>query len=201
MTSDVAISALLAEHPVIDGHNDLLWEARRQAAYDFTRLDVGTGGTPTHTDLPRMRAGGMGAQFWSVYVPCRLTGDDAVSATLEQVDAARHLTGSYADQLAWATTADEVEAAWGSGRMASLMGARWRTRRGGSRPSAARAWRGSRTSTAYTPNDPDRRVAAYDMPASVGGGIRQGMRLDRCRMPPPKPQLMSYAATRQRAHP
>jgi len=123
MTSELDLSALLADHPVIDGHNDLLWEARAQVAYDFTRLDVGTGGTPTHTDLPRMRAGGMGAQFWSVYVPCRLTGDDAVSATLEQVDAARHLTSSYADQLAWATTADEVEAAWASGRMASLTGA------------------------------------------------------------------------------
>jgi membrane dipeptidase len=117
------VHQLLAEHPVIDGHNDLLWEARAQVAYDFTRLDVGTGGTPTHTDLPRMRAGGMGAQFWSVYVPCLLSGDDAVSATLEQVDAARHLTESYADQLAWATTADEVEQAWATGRMASLMGA------------------------------------------------------------------------------
>ncbi|MCF6378376.1 dipeptidase [Nocardioides KLBMP 9356] len=123
MTSDLDISALLADHPVIDGHNDLLWEAREQVHYDFTRLDVGTGGTPTHTDLPRMRAGGVGAQFWSVYVPTRLAGDDAVSATLEQVDAARHLTGSYDDQLAWATTADEVEAAWASGRIASLMGA------------------------------------------------------------------------------
>ena len=117
------LTALLAAHPVIDGHNDLLWEARAQVAYDFTRLDVGAGGTPTHTDLPRMRAGGMGAQFWSVYVPTRLTGDDAVSATLEQVDAARLLTGTYADQLAWATTADEVEQAWAAGRMASLMGA------------------------------------------------------------------------------
>jgi membrane dipeptidase len=106
------VSALLAQHPVIDGHNDLLWEARERAAYDFTRLDVGAGGTPTHTDLPRMRAGGLGAQFWSVYVPCRLTGDDAVSATLEQVDAAHLLTSTYADQLAWATTADEVEQAW-----------------------------------------------------------------------------------------
>ena len=65
----------------------------------------------------------MGAQFWSVYVQTRLTGDDAVSATLEQVDAARLLTDTYADQLAWATTADEVEQAWASGRMASLMGA------------------------------------------------------------------------------
>ena len=65
----------------------------------------------------------MGAQFWSVYVPTRLTGDDAVSATLEQVDAARLLTRTYADQLAWATTADEVEQAWATGRMASLVGA------------------------------------------------------------------------------
>ena len=117
------VSALLAAHPVIDGHNDLLWTARTATAYDFTRLDVGAGGTPTHTDLPRMRAGGMGAQFWSVYVQTRLSGDDAVSATLEQVDAARLLTDTYADQLAWATTADEVEQAWAAGRMASLMGA------------------------------------------------------------------------------
>jgi membrane dipeptidase len=117
------VTRLLAAHPVIDGHNDLLWEARAQVGYDFARLDVGAGGTPTHTDLPRMRAGGMGAQFWSVYVPCRLTGDDAVSATLEQVDAARLLTRTYADQLAWATTADDVERSWAGGRIASLMGA------------------------------------------------------------------------------
>ena len=123
MQPDVDVSRLLAAHPVIDGHNDLLWTARVAAAYDFARLDIGAGGTPTHTDLPRMRAGGMGAQFWSVYVPCRLTGDDAVSATLEQIDAARLMTTTYADQLAWATTADEVEQAWAGGRMASLMGA------------------------------------------------------------------------------
>lgn len=123
MDSQPDVRELLAAHPVIDGHNDLLWTARVLTAYDFDRLDVGAGGTPTHTDLPRMRTGGVGAQFWSVYVPCRLTGDDAVSATLEQVDAARLLTTTYADQLAWATTADEVEQAWAAGRMASLMGA------------------------------------------------------------------------------
>ena len=117
------VRSLLTRHPVIDGHNDLLWTARDATSYDFDRLDVGAGGTRTHTDLPRMRAGGVGAQFWSVYVPTRLTGDDAVSATLEQVDAARLLTDRYADQLAWATTADEVEQAWAAGRMASLVGA------------------------------------------------------------------------------
>ena len=65
----------------------------------------------------------MGAQFWSVYVPARFTGDHAVSATLEQVDAAYALTERYADQLVLARTADEVEAAWAGGRIASLMGA------------------------------------------------------------------------------
>lgn len=117
------VTALLADHPVVDGHNDLLWTARVESGYDFEALDVGAGGTPTHTDLPRLRAGGVGAQFWSVYVPSMLTGDDAVSATLEQVDAAYALTTRYADRLVMARTAEEVEAAWAGGRIASLMGA------------------------------------------------------------------------------
>ena len=70
-----------------------------------------------------MRAGGMGAQFWSVYVPTPADGRRRGQRTLEQVDAARLLTSTYADQLAWATTADEVEQAWAGGRIASLMGA------------------------------------------------------------------------------
>lgn len=117
------VRALLADHPVIDGHNDLLWEAREQAGYDFDRLDIGAGDTPTHTDLPRLVEGGVGAQFWSVYVPSRLPGADAVTATLEQVDACHRMVERYADRLALATTADGVEAAWRSGRIASLLGA------------------------------------------------------------------------------
>lgn len=117
------VAGLLADHPIVDGHNDLLWAARDLVAYDFDRLDVGAGGTPTHTDLPRLRAGGVGAQFWSVYVPTGLAGGRAVTATLEQVDAAHLLTQRYAERLAMAHTADDVEAAWASGRIASLMGA------------------------------------------------------------------------------
>ena len=117
------VAAVLRDHPVVDGHNDLLWEARLRVGYDFDRLDVGAGGTPTHTDLPRLRTGGVGAQFWSVFVPASLRGDDAVSATLEQVDAGHQLVARYADQLAFARTADEVEAAWAGGRIASLLGA------------------------------------------------------------------------------
>jgi len=117
------IGPLLARQPVIDGHNDLLWEARKQVGYDFDRLDVGAGGTPTHTDLPRLVKGGVGGQFWSVYVPTSLAGEAAVTATLEQVDGVHRMVERYADRLALATTADEVEAAWRDGRIASLLGA------------------------------------------------------------------------------
>lgn len=116
------LDALLAEHPVIDGHNDLLWEARQRVGYDFDRLDV-AGDCPTHTDLPRLRRGGVGGQFWSVFVPASLAGDDAVSATLEQVDAGHQLVARYAGELAFARTPEEVERAWGSGRIASMLGA------------------------------------------------------------------------------
>ena len=108
---------------MIDGHNDLLWEAREQAAYDFARLDVGAGGTATHTDLPRMRAGGMGAQFWSVYVPTRLTGTTR-SAPPSSRSTPRACSPS-GTPTSWRgrPTADEVEEAWAADRIASLAGA------------------------------------------------------------------------------
>ncbi len=117
-----AIEALLADHPVIDGHNDLLWTMRDLNDYDFAAYDVGERQTQTHTDLPRMRDGGVGAQFWSVFVPCR-EGERSVTSTLEQVDATYAMIERYADRLALATTADEVEKAWSDGRIACLMGA------------------------------------------------------------------------------
>ncbi len=121
------VTALLREHGVVDGHNDLLWAAREKVAYDFDRLELTDTATcqrlGTHTDLPRLRAGGVGAQFWSVFVPATLTGDAAVTATLEQIDGGHAMIRRYADQLAPATTVEDVESAWASGRIASLMGA------------------------------------------------------------------------------
>jgi membrane dipeptidase len=115
--------ALLRRHPLVDGHNDLPWAARVLSGYDFEALDVGARLTTTQTDLPRLAAGGVGAQFWSVFVPSTLQGDSAVTATLEQVDAVHRMIGTYADRLALARTADEVERATASGRLASLLGA------------------------------------------------------------------------------
>lgn len=117
------IAALLETHPVWDGHNDLPWEARKQFAYDLDRLDLSSDVATTHTDLARMRRGGMGAQFWSVYVDAKWAGEKAVTATLEQVDFVRTMTSRYAGELALAVTAADVRAARESGRIASLMGA------------------------------------------------------------------------------
>ncbi|MDH6545406.1 dipeptidase [Streptomyces lavendulae] len=115
---------LLAEHPVVDGHNDLPWALRNQVRYDLDRRDIGADQSAyLHTDIPRLRAGGVGAQFWSVYVRSDFAGDEAVSATLEQIDAVGQLIDRYPDTLVRALTADDMEAARERGRIASLMGA------------------------------------------------------------------------------
>ncbi|MFD7320897.1 dipeptidase [Streptomyces sp. NPDC059875] len=115
---------LLGSAPVVDGHNDLPWALRKHAAYDLDRLDIAADQTGAlHTDLARLRAGGVGAQFWSVYVSCELTGDDAVSATLEQIDIVDQLLERYAGELAPALSADDMESARKEGRIASLKGA------------------------------------------------------------------------------
>ena len=117
------VTELLRRHPLIDGHNDLPWEARRLSGYDFDRLDLSTRLTTTQTDLPRMRDGGVGGQFWSVWVPSTLSDGQAVIQTLEQIDAVHQMVGRYGDQLGFARTADELEATFASGRIASLIGA------------------------------------------------------------------------------
>ncbi|MFF3698562.1 dipeptidase [Streptomyces sp. NPDC002221] len=116
--------ALLAAHPVVDGHNDLPWALRAKARYDLDRCDLATDLTGrTHTDLKRLRAGGVGAQFWSVYVRTDLAGDEAVSATLEQIDCVDQMLARYPGDLAPARTADDMEKARAEGRIASLKGA------------------------------------------------------------------------------
>lgn len=118
------IRALLAESPVVDGHNDLPWELRRRVAYDLDALDIAgdLSDTGLHTDLPRLRRGGVGAQFWSVYASYKLAGADAVRVTLEQIDCVHRMVQRYPDELMLARTADDVEAARAAGRIASLIG-------------------------------------------------------------------------------
>ncbi|GHB17153.1 membrane dipeptidase [Streptomyces umbrinus] len=114
--------ALLADFPVVDGHNDLPWALREQVRYDIGARDIAVDQSAhLHTDLARLRAGGVGAQFWSVYVRSDLPG--AVTATLEQIDCVRQLIARYPADLRAALTAADMETARGEGRIASLMGA------------------------------------------------------------------------------
>ena len=114
---------LLRRHPLIDGHNDLAWEIRRRFDSDLRRVDLAAPVAGTHTDLPRLRRGGVGGQFWSVYVPGSLQGDAAVATTLEQVDLVHRMIRRHPDTLELALGADDVEGAFSRGRIASLLGA------------------------------------------------------------------------------
>lgn len=128
------VRAFLAAAPLVDGHNDLPWAMREviQGAdivpgFDprlaIDRIDIAAGRPDLHTDLPRLRAGGVGAQFWSVYVPCELTGHAAVTAVLEQIELVHLMLARYPEELRLATTAAEVDEAVRAGRVASLLGA------------------------------------------------------------------------------
>ncbi len=114
---------LLERAPLVDGHNDLPWRMREQTPrYDFDVFDLRQPRPTFHTDIARVRAGGLGAQFWSVYVPGTLQGEDAVTATLEQIDSVQEMLRRYPDTFAAARTVAEIERVTRSGRVASMMG-------------------------------------------------------------------------------
>jgi membrane dipeptidase len=123
VTAIAEARALLAEYPLVDGHNDLPWTMRQRVGYDLDALDLASRQTATHTDLVRLTEGGVGGQFWSVYVPASMAGPQAVMATLEQIDFVHRLVARYPQRLRLAQTADDVEAAAPAGVIASLMGA------------------------------------------------------------------------------
>jgi len=114
--------ALLKQTPLIDGHNDYPWELREKAQRNFEKLDIAKPQPTIMTDIARLRAGGVGGQFWSVYVPVELTGQSAVTATLEEIDTVHQMTRRYPETFELALTADDVERIFKQGRIASLVG-------------------------------------------------------------------------------
>ena len=137
--SDAAISArvaqVLARTPLIDGHNDLPWEIRERfagrveavnLAADTSRLPhpprAVADQIPLMTDIPRLRAGHVGGQFWSVWIPANVTGPAAVRMTLEEIDIVHSMVERYPADLEMAATADDIERIHRSGRVASLIG-------------------------------------------------------------------------------
>jgi membrane dipeptidase len=114
--------AVLVRSPVVDGHNDVLWELRLRARYDLDRLNLAEPRPELMTDVERIRSGHLGGQFWSVYVRSDMPGDTAVTATLEQIDAYHAMIRRYPDVFEHARTADDVERVFGAGRVASMIG-------------------------------------------------------------------------------
>ena len=117
---------ILDRVPLVDGHNDLPWEYRKRFQNHMDRIDLRGGTTkldpPLHTDIPRLRKGGVGGQFWSVYIPVEITGADAIQATIEQIDVVHRLVERYPDTFELARTADDVVRIHKAGKIASLIG-------------------------------------------------------------------------------
>ncbi len=114
---------LLRSTPLIDGHNDLPWAIRESKtaprdvrAYDLRRT------TPGQTDLARLTAGGLAAQFWSIYIPGEIKDSGFARVQLEEFDIARRMIAAYPERLSLALTASDIERDFKKGRLASLLG-------------------------------------------------------------------------------
>jgi membrane dipeptidase len=114
--------ALHKQVPLIDGHNDYPWEARQKAGRDLEKLDISKPQPTIHTDIARLKTGGVGGQFWSVYTPSDYAGQAAVTATLEQIDIVHRMMRKYPDTFELALTADDVERIFKRGKVASMIG-------------------------------------------------------------------------------
>lgn len=108
---------------VFDGHNDLPWALRSEFASSFDRADISQPVPKLNTDIPRLRQGNVGAQFWSVYVPAEASKDHtALLKTIEQIELVRTMVKRYPDVFELARTASDVERIRKSGKIASLIG-------------------------------------------------------------------------------
>lgn len=120
------VRAVLTATPLIDGHNDLPWQVAQRWQGDARRLDLTANlaelDPPMHTDIARLTAGGMGGQFWSVYVPADLEGPAATEQVMVQIDLVRELVRRHPDVFELALTADDIVRIHGEGRIASLIG-------------------------------------------------------------------------------
>ncbi len=115
------VKRILSETPLIDGHNDLPWAIRQGARSDVRAYDI-TRTTPGHTDIPRLREGMVGGQFWSVYIPSSSVQTGAARMQLEQIDIALQVINNHPDVFELARTASDVEGAFGRDRIASILG-------------------------------------------------------------------------------
>ena len=130
-TGTERVERVLAQTPLIDGHNDLPWEIRARFGGDLVKIDLAAStaalpappdGAPLMTDIPRLRVGRVGAQFWSVWIPAATRGPEAVQMTLEQIDLVKAMCARYPADLAMAYTAADIVRVHKAHRIAALIG-------------------------------------------------------------------------------
>uniref|UniRef100_A0A8C5DLJ6 Dipeptidase n=1 Tax=Gouania willdenowi TaxID=441366 RepID=A0A8C5DLJ6_GOUWI len=112
---------LMSETPLIDGHNDLPWQLRKQFNNELNKVNLTTLNT-THTNIPKIKEGRLGAQFWSAYVPCDTQYKDAVRQTLEQIDVVHRMCKNYPEDFEFATSMQDILNAFNMNKTASLIG-------------------------------------------------------------------------------
>jgi membrane dipeptidase len=119
----VRARTLHKQAPLIDGHNDYPWALRGlDPGRDFSAAEISKPVPSLMTDIPRLRQGGVGGQFWSVYVPSTMQGKEAVRATLEQIDTVHRMTTRWPETFEMAHTAADIERSFKAGRIGSLIG-------------------------------------------------------------------------------
>ncbi|MGW8704776.1 dipeptidase [Brevundimonas sp. NPDC055814] len=122
---EARVMQILKRTPLVDGHNDLPWALRQGFGNDPYGVDLNANlstSTRLHTDIPRLRAGGVGGQFWSVYVPASMAPVDAAKATFEQIDTVKRIVAAHPETFELATTADDLVRIHRAGKIASLIG-------------------------------------------------------------------------------
>src|SRR4051794_36743148 len=116
-------SQIQAEAILIDGHNDLPWKIRERGSPSFENLDIAKPQAGLHTDIPRLRAGGVKAQFWSVYVPSSTRHNGrALSDTLEQIELVKSMIARYPETFEFAGTVADIRRIVAAGKIASMIG-------------------------------------------------------------------------------
>ena len=141
---EARIDRILKRTPLIDGHNDLAEQLRENYGLKVENLASGTDAwkpKPLMTDMARLHAGRVGAQFWSVYIDAGVHGDEAIRQTIEQIDIVIRLVQAYPRDLELATTADDVVRIHKAGRVASLIGIEGGHQIGGSLPALRQFYR------------------------------------------------------------
>ena len=115
--------AIHRQTPLIDGHNDYPWALRGiDPGRDLNKAEITKPVPSLMTDIPRLRQGGVGGQFWSVYTPGTMQGQEAVRVTLEQIDIVHRMTRKWGETFQMANTADDVDRAFKNGKIASMIG-------------------------------------------------------------------------------